>query len=314
MGTDPVFRVLKFPGKRGLSPFLRVCPHFYFTSYNRGSTPATKRDIVINTPMPAPLASYEPPASLLDDKTVLVTGAADGIGRALCRACAAVGATVLALDRKRRRLETLHDEIVSSGGAEPILVPHDLAQDDPAVYEQLAAGIAHDAGRLDALAHVAGILPGFSALHRLRLEDWASIMQVNLYAPYLLTRACLPLLQAARSASVVFTSAAGGRRGQAYHGAYAVAYGGIERLSETWADELETNTMIRFNTLDPGAAATDMHSRNFPGLPLDDAPPPAAIVPAYLYLLGDASATLSGQAFAAQASPSPGQRPADGEP
>ncbi|HSH43190.1 MAG TPA: SDR family oxidoreductase, partial [Arenicellales bacterium] len=178
----------------------------------------------------------------------------------------------------------------------------------PAV--DLAAGIAHDAGHLDGIAHIAGILPGFTPLHSLKLEDWSAIMQVNLYAAYLLTRACLPLLQAAPCASVVFTSDQSGRRGLAYYGAYAVAYGGIERLSEVWADELEANTAIRFNTLDPGAVATDMRARNFPGLPLDSAPAPEAIAPAYLFLLGRDSQSLSGRMFDAQppSSSQPGNR------
>lgn len=250
--------------------------------------------------IPAPLVGYEPAGDLLAGRNILVSGAADGIGRAVCRACAGAGATVLALDRKRRRLETLYDEIMDAGGAEPILIPHDLTESEPTAYENIAAGIAHDAGRLDGLAHVAGILPGFSALHRLKLDDWSAIMQVNLYAPYLLTRACLPLLQEAPSASVVFTSANSGRRGRAYHGAYAVAYGGIERLSEVWAEELETNTDVRFNTLDPGPVRTDMRTRNFPGLPNDHAPEPGHVAPAYLYLLGPDSADFSGRAFDAQ--------------
>jgi len=264
----------------------------------------TKPDI------PTPLAAYAPPSNLLADRYILVTGAADGIGRAVCTACANAGATVLALDRKRRKLETLYDELVAAGRPEPILIPHDLNETDPAAYETIAGGVAHDAGRLDGLAHIAGILPGFSPLHSLKLEDWSSIMQINLYAPYLLTRACLPLLQAAQSASVVFTSADSGRRGRAYWGAYAVAYGGIERLSEVWADELETNTTIRFNTLDPGAVGTDMRARNFPGVPLSDAPAPEDVAPAYLYLLGADSAALSGRTLDAQA-PSPESRAAN---
>lgn len=257
------------------------------------------------TDFPAPLSSYAPPRGLLAGHHILVTGAADGIGRAVCRACAGAGATVLALDRKRRKLETLYDEMIDAGEPEPILVPHDLTETDPAAYDNIAGGIAHDAGRLDGLAHVAGILPGFSPLHSLKLDDWGAIMQVNLYAPYLLTRACLPLLRAAPAASVVFTSDASGRRGRAYHGAYAVAYGGVERLSEVWADELETNTSIRFNTLNPGAVGTDMHSRNYPGRPIDEMPAPAHVAPAYLYLLGTDSQSSSGRAFDAQEPPAP---------
>lgn len=250
--------------------------------------------------IPAPLTAYEPPPDLLRDRNILITGAADGIGRAVALACAQHGALVLALDRKRRKLEILYDDIVAVGGREPILIPHNLEQNDPVAYENLAAGIHHDAGRLDGLAHIAGVFPGFSALHRLALEEWASIMQVNLYAPYLLTRACLPLLHEAPRASVIFTSAAAGRRGNAYWGAYAIAYGGIERLSNVWADELEANTSIRVNTLDPGPVRTDMRTRNYPGEARDEVPPPEHIVPAYLFLLGADSATLSGHALEAQ--------------
>lgn len=252
--------------------------------------------------IPEPLTDYEPPPDLLRDRFILITGAADGIGRPAAFACARAGATVLALDRKRRKLETLYDEILEAGLPEPILIPHDLEQSDPEPYENIAAGIAHDTGRLDGIAHIAGILPGFSALHSLSLDEWSSVLQVNLYAPYLLTRACLPLLRAADAASVVFTSAAVGRRGRAYWGAYSVAYGGIERLSEIWADELETNTSIRFNTLDTGPVGTDMRSRTFPGELPTEVPPPEHVVPAYLYLLGRESAPISGRALSAQRS------------
>lgn len=249
---------------------------------------------------PSPLSLYQPVTNLLQDRFILVTGAADGIGRSVALACAKAGARVLALDRKKRKLETLYDEITGAGLSEPILVPHNLEQSDPATYENIAGGIAHDTGRLDGIAHVAGVLPGFTALHRLNLDEWSTIMQVNLYAPYLLTRACLPLLHESGSASVVFTSAATGRRGKAYWGAYAVAYGGLERLSEIFADELEANTSIRFNTLDPGPVATDMRSRTFPGESLSAVAQPEEVAPAYLFLLGPDSETLSGRAFDAQ--------------
>jgi NAD(P)-dependent dehydrogenase (short-subunit alcohol dehydrogenase family) len=256
---------------------------------------------VPQTAIPTPLTDYHAPDDLLLERFILVTGAADGIGRAVATACARLGATVLALDRKRRKLEILYDSIVDAGLPEPILIPHDLSKSDPASYENLAGGIAHDAGRLDGIAHIAGILPGFSPLHSLNLKEWSSVMQVNLYAPYLLTRACLPLLGQAESASVVFTSASAGRHGRAFWGAYAVAYGGVERMSEVWADELENSTSIRFNTLDPGPVGTDMRSRNFPGELLTEVPPSEHVVPAYLFLLGHESAILSGQAFSAQA-------------
>ena len=102
---------------------------------------------------------------------------------------------------------------------------------------------------------------------------------------------------AAASASIVFTSAAAGRRGEAYWGAYGVAYGGIEGLSRTWADEVEANTSIRFNTIDPGAVDTPMRRESFPGEVKGAARSPDNVTAAYLYLMGDDSREVRGQAI-----------------
>lgn len=251
---------------------------------------------------PSPLMSYVSEGTgLLTDKAILITGAAQGIGRAVAGACARQGANVLALDRKRRKLETLYDEITQAGYPEPILIPQDLQDIKSQTLDAIASGIEHDVGRLDGIAHIAGMLPGLQSLQSQNLQAWDSIMQVNLYSSYLITRACLPLLRQAANASIVFTSAACGRRGQAYWGAYGVAYAGIERLSEAWADELETNTKIRFNTLNPGPVATDMRMRTFPGETKNNLAQPEDVAPAYLFLLSKDSSHINGQSLNAQA-------------
>src|SRR5690606_24886999 len=68
-------------------------------------------------------ADYTPPADLLRDKVVLITGAAAGLGRALALQCAAHGATVVLLDRQVRQLEQLYDEIEATGGPQPVIYP-----------------------------------------------------------------------------------------------------------------------------------------------------------------------------------------------
>ena len=70
------------------------------------------------------LLDYSAPAELLRDKRILITGAADGIGRAVARSFADHGACLVLLDKKARGLETLYDEISAAGGPEPVLPDH----------------------------------------------------------------------------------------------------------------------------------------------------------------------------------------------
>ena len=248
-------------------------------------------------PEPATLKTYQAPAGLLADKFILVTGASEGIGRAVALGFAQHGATIVALDKKQRRLETLYDEIIANGGPEPILLVQDLAELETDRCRQIAAGIQHDCGRLDGLVHNAAELPGLSGLHRWAETDWDRVFAVNLRAPYLLTQALLPLLMISRQGSILFTSATVGRRGHAYWGAYAAAYGGIEVLVQVLADELETNTKIRVNSIDPGPVRTALRVRAYPGEDANEIPDPSSVVPAYLYMMGEASENVRGQAI-----------------
>ena len=116
-----------------------------------------------------------------------------------------------------------------------------------------------------------------------------------LTAPYLLTRALFPLLKESGAASILFTSAAVGRHGHAYWGAYGAAYGGIEILARTWADELEQNSALRVNTIDPGPVRTRMRNLAYPGEIPTSVRPAEEIVNAYLYLMGDDSKQVRGQ-------------------
>ena len=243
------------------------------------------------------LLDYIPPPGLLLDKRILVTGAAAGIGRAVARSFADHGACLALLDKKSRGLETLYDEIVAAGGPEPVLVVQDLMTLDDESALQIGAGIEHDLGGLDGLLHNAGVLTGLTPLHSGDPDSWQQTLRVNLIAPWILTRCLLPLLRRADCASVLFTSAGPGRHGEAYWGAYAVAYGGVEILSQTWADELEANTSIRFNTLDPGPVHTSMRRESFPGEVKGASRSPEDITAAYLYLMGDDSRDVRGQAL-----------------
>ncbi|MBA3979455.1 MAG: YciK family oxidoreductase [Alcanivorax sp.] len=244
--------------------------------------------------------AYECPADALKDRVILVTGAGEGIGRAVALALGKAGATVVLLGRTQDKLEKVYDEILAAGGAQPALVPVNLEVATPANVEELAAMLDKEFGRLDGLLHNASILGDITPLDNYGYSTWDSVMQVNLNSAFYLTRAMLPLLRAAPEASVLFTSSSVGRKGRAFWGAYAVSKFATEGLVQVLADELENTSKIRVNSINPGATRTRMRAMAYPGEEAMSVTPPEALVPAYLYLLGPASVGVTGQALNAQ--------------
>ena len=246
------------------------------------------------------MKDYLPRSDLLAGRVILVTGASSGLGRAASLAYARHGATVALLARDADRLETVYDEIVASGGAEPAMFPYDLAAADDRSLETLAGTIAHHLKRLDGVLHSAHQFYSLTPLELQTLEQWQSLMRVNLIAPFALTRACLPLLKQAPDASVVFTGETHGHHPGAYWGGYAVAKSGLETLTRVWADELSSVESLRVNTLIPGQVATTLRTRTHPGLPPETLASIDSLMPWYLYLMGEDSRSVRGQIIECQ--------------
>lgn len=243
---------------------------------------------------------YQAPADLLRDKVILVTGAGDGIGRAAAQAFAAHGATLVLLGRSLDKLEAVYDAIEAAGGTQPALFPLDLATATEQDCQQLSTALEQTFGRLDGLLHNASLLGERRPIASTSWTSWQEVMQVNVNAAFLLTRALLPLLERAPQASVVFTSSGVGRRGRAYWGAYAVSKFATEGLMQVLADELENTSRVRVNSLNPGATNTAMRRSAYPAEEPTRNPSPEDILPAYLYLMGDDSIGVTGQALDAQ--------------
>ncbi|MBT9590998.1 MAG: SDR family NAD(P)-dependent oxidoreductase [Thiobacillus sp.] len=246
------------------------------------------------------MKDYLPRSDLLAGRVILVTGASSGLGRSASLAYARHGATVALLARDADRLETVYDEIVASGGPEPAMFPYDLATADDRSLETLAGTIAHHLKRLDGVLHSAHQFYSLTPLELQTLEQWQALMRVNLIAPFALTRACLPLLKQAPDASIVFTGETHGHHPSAYWGGYAVAKSGLETLTRVWADELNSNEALRVNTLIPGQVATTLRTRTHPGLSPDSLPGIDALMPWYLYLMGEDSRSVRGQIIECQ--------------
>lgn len=246
------------------------------------------------------MPEYLPRPDLLAERVILVTGAGDGLGRAAALTFARHGATVVLLGRTTGKLERVYDEIEAQGGPTPAITPLNLATASSGQYEELVQGIEREFGRLDGLLHSATELGELTPLDMYNFETWQKVMQVNLSAPYILTRWLLPLLEQSGDASVVFTSADVGRKGEAYWGAYAVSQFALEGLSQVWADELEGGGRVRLNTLDPGPARTTLRARAFPAELPATVPAPMDLMTAYLYLMGPDSRGVTGQALTAR--------------
>lgn len=243
---------------------------------------------------------YTPPRNLLNNKIILITGAGDGIGRTAAKTYAKYGAKVILLGRTIKKLESIYDEINKAEYPRPAIYPMDLEGATPTDYDDLAETLKTEFGRLDGLLHNAGILGTLTPIEHYDIKQWYRVMQVNLNAPFMLTKACLGLLKAAPDASIVFTSSNVRRKAKAYWGAYSVSKFGLEGLMQILADELETNTKVRVNSINPGATRTAMRAEAYPGEDVKTVTPPEAIMPLYLYLMGADSAEVNGQAMDAQ--------------
>ncbi|MCU7959539.1 MAG: YciK family oxidoreductase [gamma proteobacterium symbiont of Bathyaustriella thionipta] len=243
------------------------------------------------------LLDYTPPDQVLSDRTILVSGAGQGIGRAVSLALADFGATVILLDKSLPDIEAVYDEIENNGNPTPALYPMNLESATENDYELLRNVIKKEFGKLDGLLHNAAELPYLSRIDDYELSDWNKVMQVNITAAFLLSRACLPVLRQSDDASIVFNSDNAGRKGKAYWGAYGVSKFALEGLMQTLAEETEENSPIRVNSLDPGAVRTKLRANVFPGENPLKLPAAEEITQAWVYLLGPDSQGMSGQAL-----------------
>lgn len=244
--------------------------------------------------------NYQAPANLLKDRIILITGAGDGIGAAVAKASAAHGATVILLGKTIPKLEKVYDEIEQAGHPQAAIIPADLAGASPTDYDNIIATIEKEFGQLDGLLHNAAYLGNRTPFEQHNLEEWNKTLQVNLTAPFLLTQACLPLLKKSDDASIIFTSSDAGRHGRAYWGAYAISNAATDNMMQILADETESNTNIRVNSIDPGEVRTRMWMRMFPGIDPKTWVTPEEIVGGYLYLLGGDSKGVTGEQFSLQ--------------
>lgn len=246
------------------------------------------------------IITYQADKNALKDRIILVTGAGDGIGRAAAMAYAQAGATLILAGRTVEKLEQVYDQIIANGGIEPLIYPVDFEGATEDDFNELANQCDQQFGRLDGLLLNAGILGQRTPLSSYRNDVWTKVLQVNVTAQHLITKALMPILEASDNASVIFTTSGVGRVGRAFWGAYAVSKFAVEGLVQTWAAETESLNSVRINCINPGATSTQMRAQAFPAENPENIASPQDIMPAYLYLMGSDSNLVNGQSIDAQ--------------
>jgi len=238
-------------------------------------------------------ADFVATPDLLDGKVILVTGATGGFGKAVSFALAAHGATVVLLARNLRLVEALYDEIEQAGYPVPAIYPLNMEGAGEQDYAELASNIDAQLGRLDGLVHCAALFGAPTVFAQSDVETWYQVHQVNLHAPYLLTRACLPLLTRSTPASVLFMV---DDKPGAYWDAYQVSKRAVAAMAELLANEY-AGSGLRINRINPGRTRTALQLRAFPAADENDLLPlPQAHTDTFLYLLSDQS-TENGECF-----------------
>ncbi len=245
-------------------------------------------------------AGYKPAQNLLQDKVIVVTGAGDGIGKEAALSFARHGATVILLGRTVAKLEAVYDEIEAAGGAQPAIFPINFEGACEKDYEDMAQAIFDTFGKLDGILHNAALLGERTPLSNYATDTWQTVMQVNVNAPFMMTKALLPIMEQADSASIVFTGSTVGYEGRAFWGAYAASKAAQENLMQTLAQELEGTTNIRANSVNPGGTRTRMRASAYPAENPADVKTPDQLMPLYLYLMGTDSEGVTGQQFSYQ--------------
>ncbi|MFF0156404.1 SDR family NAD(P)-dependent oxidoreductase [Streptomyces sp. NPDC005263] len=187
-----------------------------------------------------------------DGRSVIVTGAGSGIGRATALAFAALGDRVLVADLNEAGAQAVVKEIEQAGGT-AVAVTGDLSEQ--AVVDRVAGTATERFGGVDVLVNNAGIMDRMSALADVSDSEWERVIRVNLTAPFLLTRAVLPHMLAAGKGVIVNTASEAGLRGSAAGAAYTASKHGIVGLTKNLA-VMYRKQGIRANAIAPGGTAT----------------------------------------------------------
>lgn len=191
----------------------------------------------------------------LNDQTALITGASGGIGHAIAHAFHAQGATIAISGTREEALQSLAAELTAINPQNPVyVIPCNLS--DSQAVENLYPKAEELMGKVDILVNNAGITRDGLAI-RIKDEDWAQVLDVNLTASFRLCRAALKSMMKRRSGRIINISSIVGVTGNAGQANYTAAKAGLIGLSKTLAHEVASRG-ITVNCIAPGFIVSPM--------------------------------------------------------
>lgn len=212
----------------------------------------------------------------LEGKTILITGAAGGLGSAIAIECAAHGADLILLDKNRQGLGQLSDRISGQGYSLPGLYPLNLASTGVDEFNELAATIGSEFGGLDALIHCALEFQGLQPLDQIQPRDWLQAMQVNVNAPWLLSCTLLPLLQRSEHGRLFFLLDDLDKVADAFWGAYGASKAALHGLVRQF-DAALSHTSVTVRGIIPGPMRTGFRAKIYQAENPMEQPDPAVV-------------------------------------
>ncbi|MEA3010588.1 MAG: hypothetical protein QOJ91_2280 [Sphingomonadales bacterium] len=218
----------------------------------------------------------------LTGRIALVTGASRGIGAATAEALAAAGAHVVLTARAAADLEAV-EELVHQAGGSATIAPMDLIETDG--IARLAGAVAERWGKLDILMLNAATLGSLTPVAQIDGQEFSRLLTLNVLAAQALIAAFDPLLRRSEAGRLLAVTSSVGRRPRAYWGAYGASKAAIETLALAYAEEVRNLSPVRVAIVDPGATATAMRARAFPGEDAAALKPPSAVADAVVALL-----------------------------
>lgn len=220
----------------------------------------------------------------LAGKLALVTGASRGIGAATAEALGKAGAHVVLTARTSAGLEEVEERIHAAGGTATI-APLDLADGDSVA--RLAHAVSERWGLLDILVLNAAMLGSLGPVPMIDGKEFARVLTLNVSAQQVLIAAFDPLLRASAHARVLGLTSTVAAKPRAYWGAYGASKAAFEALLLAYAEEVDAIGNIRVALVNPGATATAMRARAYPGEDPATIRQPADAAKALVQLLRD---------------------------
>ena len=232
------------------------------------------------------------------NKSILITGSSDGIGRSLAIEFSKLGANIILLGRNSDKLDAVYDLLDHSHVSQKhLILEADLALLSNEAAQEIFIAISQEFEVLDGIIHNAALLGTMSSLEDYDLSSWDEVMKVNLRAPFILTKTLKVMLENASLPRLIFTSSGVANKGRSFWGAYSVSKFGVKGLAEIFKDELEATTKIKVFNFDPGKTRTNMRAAAYPAEDPNTLKSPTELIDCYLWFFQEESSSSSQNYF-----------------